>query len=208
MFRTPTMIDEAFWTARARSAALRAERRAALGLGEADFVALAVSKLTRGKRVSDLISAFARLGPGATLLIAGHGEERARLEAQAADARVDARFLGFVNIDALPALYAAADVFAHAGEKEQYGMVALEAAILGLPLVLSDETGALGPTSIARPGVNAAAFACGDVGALAAALCAVRDDPELRRRMAAASLAISEDHRGPQSIAAVLAAAG
>ena len=83
----------------------------------------------------------------------------------------------------------------------------LEAAILGLPLALSDETGAVGPTSIARPGENAWVFPVGDVGAIAQALARLRE-PATHTRMAAASLAISQDHRGPKSVAAVLAAAG
>ncbi len=204
MFRTPTMMDDAFWRARETRAQLRAQQRAALGLGPAVFVVLAASKLSPRKRIGDLIAACA--GLGGALVIAGDGELRAQLEAEAARRNVDARFLGFVNIDALPALYAAADVFAHPAESEPYGMVALEAAIVGLPLVLSDETGAIGPTSIARPGENTLVFKCGDVPALTDALSRLRGDPVLRARLAAASLASSEEHRGPKSVAAVLAA--
>ena len=207
MFRMPVMIDEAFWAARAARERLRAERRAALGMAPDAFVTLAVSKLSPGKRVGDLVAAVAGLAPGAVLMVAGDGALRGEVEALAAARGVDARFLGFVNIDALPALYAAADVFAHAGEKEQYGMVVLEAAVVGLPLVLSDETGAIGPTSIARPQENALVFPCGDVAALAQALLRLQEDRALRARMAAASLAISQDHAGPKSVAAVLAAA-
>ncbi len=206
MFRTPVMIDDAFWVARAARAPLRAAKRAELDLRPDAFVVMAASKLTKGKRVGDLIAACARLAPGAVLLIAGEGAERGRLEALAETQGVATRFCGFVNIDALPAYYAAADVFAHAGEVEQYGMVVLEAAILGLPLALSDQTGAVGPTSIARPGENALVFPVGDVGAIAQALSQLRDEAQ-RARMAAASLAISQDHRGDKSVAAVLAAA-
>ncbi len=205
MHRTPTMMDAAFWSAREGRAALRAKKRAELGVAPDAFVVLAVSKLSRGKRIADLIRAFAGLGAGATLVVAGEGEERARLEAEAEGLNV--RLLGFVNIDALPSLYAAADVFAHPGEKEQYGMVAIEAAILGLPLVLSDETGAVGPTSIAREGENALVFPVGDVAALGERLMRLRGDDALRAKMADASLLFSQDHAGPKSVEAVLAAA-
>ena len=206
MFRTPTMMDEAFWTARRERARLRAERRAALGLGEEAFVVLAAAKLSPRKRIGDLIAA-AR-GLRVTLLIAGEGEQRAALEAQAAQSGVDARFLGFVNIDALPALYAAADAFAHPAEREPYGMVAVEAAIVGLPLLVSDDMGAVGPGAIARPGVNALAFRAGDVAALAGHLARLREDTDLRALLAAGSLLLSQDHDGKKSVAAVLAAAG
>jgi len=207
MFRMPVMIDEAFWAARESRARLRGERRAALGIAPDAFVVLAASKLAPRKRIADLVASFPGLGSNAVLLVAGDGEQRAALEALAAVNGVDARFVGFVNIDALPALYAAADVFAHSAENEQYGMVALEAAVVGLPLVLSDETGAIGPTSIARPNVNALVFPRGDVPALTAALRRLREDADLRARMSAASLAVSQDHAGPNSVAAVLAAA-
>ena len=201
MFRLPTMMDEAFWRARRERAALRAQTRARLGIAPDAFVALAVAKLSPRKRVGDLIAAAAS---GLTLLIAGEGEEGGRLRAEAGP---DTRFLGFVNIDALPALYAAADVFVHPAENEPYGMVLVEAAIVGLPLIATQETGAVGPTAIARPGLNALVYPAGDVAALAAHLARLRDDPVLRDAMARQSILLSKNHEGEMSVAAVLAAA-
>lgn len=205
MFRTPTLMDEMFWRARRERLGLRAETRAALGLSEDAFVVLAAAKLSPRKRIGDLIAAAA--GLDVVLLIAGDGEERERLQALAAAKGVDARLLGFVNIDRLPALYAAADAFAHPAENEPYGMVAVEAAIVGLPLIFTADTGAVGPTAIARPGENALVYPCGDVAALAAGLKRLRDDPELRAKLAEKSLLLSQDHDGKRSVAAVLAAA-
>ena len=206
MFRMPAMMDEGFWTARRERARLRAQKRAALGLSEQDFVVLAAAKLSPRKRIGDLIAA-AR-GLKVTLLIAGDGEQRAALEAEAGLSGVDARCLGFVNIDALPALYAAADAFAHPAEREPYGMVAVEAAIVGLPLIVADDMGALGPSAIARPGVNALAYRAGDIGALAAHLRRLADDSAARESFAAHSLLLSQDHDGEKSVAAVFVAAG
>ena len=204
MVRLPTMMDEAFWRARAERERLRGRTRERLGLGAQDFVVLAAAKLSPRKRIGDLVAACA--GLGAVLVVAGDGEEREALEAKAKAAEVDARFLGFVNIDALPALYAAADVFAHPAEREPYGMVAVEAAIVGLPLVFTQETGAVGPTSIARPGENALVYPCGDVAALAANLRRLKTDVALRAQLSARSLLLSLDHEGENSVAAVLSA--
>jgi glycosyltransferase involved in cell wall biosynthesis len=99
-------------------------------------------------------------------------------------------------------------VFAHPAENEPYGMVLLEAAIVGLPLIATQETGAVGPTAIARPGVNAVVYRAGDVEALGLHLARLRDDPVLREAMARESLLLSQDHHGEKSVAAVLAAAG
>jgi len=224
MFRTPVMIDSGFWWARENRLEIRARRRAELGLTDRDFVLLCASKLHPRKRVLDLLEALARMqgasrSPEAEprrpsfrgddeirLLIAGDGEQRAMLVGHAARHGLDVEFLGFVNIDGLPALYAAADVFVHCAEIEQYGMVVVEAAVLGLPMILSDRTGAIGPSSIARPGVNALAYPFGDIEALARSIARLRDDEALRRRMGEASLQISLDHSGPASVASVVAA--
>jgi glycosyltransferase involved in cell wall biosynthesis len=212
MFRTPMMIDEGFWRARDRRLSIRSQKRPALGLSEDDFVLLCVGKLHPRKRMLNVLEALARLpakGPGSrrcTLMIAGDGEERDMLQAYVAEHALDVRFLGFVNIDGLPALYSAADLFVHSAEIEQYGMVVLEAAVLGLPMILSDRVGAIGPTSIARADVNAIVYPFGDIDALARSIARLREDDALRMRMADASLQISQDHSGPMSVAAVVAA--
>ena len=58
----------------------RAEVRAELGLAEGEFVVLTLAALVPRKGVDVLIEGCARLGRGATLLVAGDGPERARLE--------------------------------------------------------------------------------------------------------------------------------
>ena len=210
MFRTPVMIDAGFWRARENRSASRAAKRAELGIGENEFTLICSGKLVARKRVEDILEAMARLPKGAptTLLIAGDGELADELKARAARLGLKPRFLGFVNIDALPALYACADALVHAAEIEQFGMIVLEAAVVGLPIVLSDATGAIGPTSIARPGANAIVYPRGDVSALSAAIARLRDDAGSRGAMAEASLTISRDHEGPVSVAAVVAAMG
>ena len=211
MFRTPVMIDAGFWRASEQRAAIRAAERARLSLAEDEFALLCVGKLHPRKRMLDVLKALVLLqaeAPGArrcTLLIGGDGEERAMLQAFVAERGLDVRFLGFVNIDGLPALYAAADVFVHSPEIEQYGMVVLEAAVLGLPMVLSDRVGAIGPSSIARPDANALVYPFGDIEALARAIARLRDDQALRLKMGQASLDISADHSGAKSVAAVIA---
>ena len=206
MFRAPPMIDAQFWRARADRAARRSTTRRALGIADDQIALLAVCKLYPGKRLHDVIAALAGLDVPVKLVVAGDGELRAALEAAAAAAGVNAAFLGFVNIDALPDLYAAADALVHSAEVEQYGMAVLEAAVVGLPLIVSDRIGAIGPASIARPGVNALVYPCADVPALRSAILTLAMDPARRRSFSEASLRISEDHRGPMSVAGVLAA--
>jgi glycosyltransferase involved in cell wall biosynthesis len=100
----PMGIDTAAFAGGARD-----ETRRALGVG--GFAILFMGRLVHEKGADLAIDALpdeATL-PGATLLIAGDGPERARLEAQArGQARV--RFLGEVRGDPRRDLYAAADV--------------------------------------------------------------------------------------------------
>jgi glycosyltransferase involved in cell wall biosynthesis len=211
IFRVPNMVDEGFWAFRERRREERAACRARIRVTEDELAVLFVGKLIARKRPADLIEALGRLAAGAPtrrkvrLLLAGDGEERAALEAAAQAKNLPVTFLGFVNIDELPGIYCAADILAHPAEKETFGVIVLEAAILGLPLVLSDRVGAIGPTSIARPGENALIHACGDVDGLAEVLRRLVDEPGTAARLGRRSLEISEE-LGRMSVANTVAA--
>lgn len=212
IFRVPIIVDEVFWQHRARRAEIRQSMRAKMGLAEGDLVVLFVGKLIARKRPGDLLEALRKIGARSPtkkrvrVIFTGDGEQRAELESLAREASLPAEFPGFVNIDLLPAYYCAADVLAHPAEIETFGVIALEAAVLGLPLVLSNRVGAIGPTSIAQPGKNTLVHACGDTEVLAEALWQIASDPELERRLSAASLEISEELGYRKSVAGALEA--
>lgn len=210
--RVPNMVDEGFWAFRARRDAERIERRRSLGLTDDDIAVLFVGKMIPRKRPGDILAALERIkatgGPATRIkaLFAGNGELLASLRATAVAKGLPAQFLGFINVDELPGIYCAADALVHPAELETFGVIVLEAAILGLPLVLSDRVGALGPTSVAREGENALVHAAGDVGGLAEALTRLASDAELRARLGAASLEISKEHDGGVSVGGTVAA--
>jgi len=211
MFRCPPMIGEGYWRARADRARARSAMRKAWNVTEDTTVILAVTKLYRGKRVHEIVDALAMArfpdrGRDVVFVIAGDGEDRPDLERRAASAGIETRFLGFVNQDVLPNVYAGADLLVHAAELEQYGMVLLEASVVGLPLVVSDKVGGVGPTSIARPDTNASIFRCGDVEALASAISSLVLDQDHRASRSAGALKVTCDHTGAMSVAAVKAA--
>ncbi|PRY02588.1 glycosyltransferase family 4 protein [Allonocardiopsis opalescens] len=127
--------------------------RAEYGLGDRPVV-VCVSRLVPRKGQDTLIRALPRLRrevPGATLLIVGRGPDESRLRSLArrcgvADAVV---FAGGQPHHAVPAFFAAGDVFAmpcrtrRGGlEPEALGIVYLEAAATGLPVVVGDSGGA------------------------------------------------------------------
>jgi glycosyltransferase involved in cell wall biosynthesis len=90
-----------------------------------------------------VIEAMARI-PGATLVIAGDGPERGRLQALAVDLGIDdrVRLLGSVPHAELPRLLAAADVMALASSSEGLANAWVEALACGTPIVITEAGGA------------------------------------------------------------------
>jgi glycosyltransferase involved in cell wall biosynthesis len=135
--------------------ALRARRRAVLGLAGEDRVAVFVGTVMRRKGVDILLEAWSTVQsrvPGARLLLvgmhlfdAGHAS-RSELEAFVAEQRrlIVARdlhvdFAGLV--DDVPAWLQAADVFVLPSRKEGFGNVILEAMACALPCVVTPMDG-------------------------------------------------------------------
>jgi len=130
-------------------------------------------------RVDLVIEAFARFReavPGATLTIAGHGSQEPALRSLAAQAAGDAiQFVGKIEPDAMPRLYADHDVYVNASEVDNQPVSILEAMAAGLPIVT---TAAGDIPFMVRDRETALVVPTGDAAALADALCAVWRDPQ------------------------------
>jgi glycosyltransferase involved in cell wall biosynthesis len=137
---------------------------------------LAVGRLAPEKGLDVLLRAADGLPVEVTLV--GSGPEEDRLRALGGG-RV--RFLGHVDRDALPAVYANADVLVLPSLAEPWGMALNEAALAGLPLVASDAAGAT--HELVGEGVNGFRVPAGDVAALRDALEKLARDPARRRQM-------------------------
>jgi glycosyltransferase involved in cell wall biosynthesis len=131
--------------------------------------------------------ALARLGTRRwQLLVVGDGAARGAVEAALRHAGPRVHYAGRCEESELPALYAAADLYAWPAISEAYGMATLEAQAAGLAAVAGDEGGvgeivARGATGLLTPPGDAAAFA--------AALGRLLDDPAERAAMGAAARA-------------------
>ena len=141
-------------------------------------------RLEYEKGVHTLLRAVPRLRrrhPGLRLVVAGSGshEDELRLLATLRLGR-GVTFAGFLDADALAVLAAAADVAVVPSIYEPFGIVALEAAAAGTPLVVAD-TGGL--REIVEHGITGLRFPPGDVGALADAVTSVLSDEVLARRL-------------------------
>jgi glycosyltransferase involved in cell wall biosynthesis len=118
----------------ADAAAVGAVRRT---YGLPDRFALFVGTLEPRKNLRRLGAAMARVAEPLPLVVAGPdgwGESTDGID------RTDVRFLGFVPATVLPALYAAATVFAYPSETEGFGLPVAEAMAQGTPVVTSRGT--------------------------------------------------------------------
>lgn len=187
LYRCPFTIDEArHLKARGERAEARAAIAAEHGIDPAAFVGLYIGKLIARKRPQDAIRAFAearRAGAKVHLVLCGNGAMMEELKALAAAEDAPVTLAGFVNIDRLPDYYAAADALVHPAENDPHPLICSEAAAVGLPMILSDKVGTIGPTDVSRPDANTLVVPCGDVGALGAAIRRMADDPALVAEM-------------------------
>lgn len=121
-----------------RPPADRETARRALGLDGPTL--LSVGHLIPRKAHDLVVAALDQL-PGWTLLIAGEGPERAKLEALAAARPGRVLLLGARPHAELPALYGAADILVLASTREGWANVLLESMACGTPVVASDIPG-------------------------------------------------------------------
>lgn len=168
----------------AGASALRA-RLAAPG----EIVLLCVGRLQRRKGHDLVLQALARPGApqAARFIIVGDGEERDRLQRMAAELGIAGRvtFTGAVAADELPAYFAAADVFVHPNriegkDFEGFGIVFLEAAAAGLPVIAGSTGGA--PEAVAD-GETGLLVSGTDVDELERVLTRLAGDPALRQTL-------------------------
>jgi len=141
------------------------------------------------KGVQDLLAALPRVRrafPGTRLVVAGQGRQASALVAQSRKLRVrrSVDFAGHLPDRALVALLAAADVVVLPSRYEPFGIVALEAAAAGAPLVAST---AGGLAELVVDGVTGLSVTPGDVEGIAEAVRKVLTDPPAAARRARAA---------------------
>jgi len=178
---------------------LRKELRKKYGISEDTYLLLSVGKLVPKKRPKDVLEALHKLknkneAYGKTAIFyAGDGLLTEPLRETAVELGVSAVFGGFINVDLLPSIYAMCDALVFLSDREPYGLAAREAICVGLPLVVSDQIGCVGPTDAARPNVNALVYPAGDVDALAQIIERLLGDKEFRESMSEQSLLTAND---------------
>lgn len=154
--------------------ARRSEVRAALGLRDDRYLAVAVARLAPQKALPVLFDAVARTRSQVTLVVLGEGplesDLRALVSARGLDDRI--RLLGFRND--IADIVAAADVFCLSSIWEGVPLAAQEAILLGTPIVSTDVGGMKELISDRRSG---RLVPVGDPAALATAIDEICSSP-------------------------------
>jgi glycosyltransferase involved in cell wall biosynthesis len=167
----------------------RKESRAGFGVHDDRPIVLYAAKFQRRKRPDDLLRAAARLNREGVifhLVMVGSGEMETDLRALVQHLGLsNVHFAGFVNQAGLPSIYAACEIFVLPSESEPWGLAVNEAMCAGLPIVASSEIGCV--PDLVHDGRNGRTFSAGNVAGLSDALRPLLADPDLRRRMGAAS---------------------
>ena len=162
----------------------------------APFQAAFVGRITREKGPQVLIQAWRTSGLSAlsaALVLVGGGPIRARAVATGAVLPVGPRTASEVRN-----FYAGSDVVVLPSVptrdfREPWGLVVNEAFNLGVPVIATDAVGAVAG-GLVRHERTGLVVPAGDVGALAAALRRMHDDPELRARLGAAAREAVKDY--------------
>ncbi|HEX3781797.1 MAG TPA: glycosyltransferase family 4 protein [Pseudonocardiaceae bacterium] len=185
-------IESHGWQVRAADVRAARQRYAPAGEGLLVFF----GRLEWEKGVQDLIAALPRIRlarPGTRLVVAGKGNHEAELVVAARRHRVRRAvdFVGHLSDRELRAALAAADAVVLPSKYEPFGIVALEAAAAGAPLVAST-AGGLGEVVI--DGQTGLSFQPSDLSGIATAVTSVLADPSAaRRRARAAKARLTED---------------
>jgi glycosyltransferase involved in cell wall biosynthesis len=133
------------------------------------------------KGLDDFADALSRIGADCSVVIAGDGPERGRLERLFGD---DAVFLGSVPYEQVPALYHAMDVFVLPSHTEGLPRVILEAQATATPPVA---TRVGGVSEVIDDGETGLLCAPNHPQVLAEAIGRLASDPDLRERIGAAA---------------------
>ena len=159
-------------------------------------IVLYVGRVDPEKKVGLVVEAFVaalKKVPDAVLVVVGDGVDRLNLEAKVQELGIadSVRFLGRVIVPDLYDLYKLGDVFVTASTVETQGIVLIEAAATGLPLVAVN-AGAVAEVCLNNK--NGFLVEPGDVKAISKSIVTILKDDKLRGEFSQNSIKIAHEH--------------
>ncbi|MBQ6393949.1 glycosyltransferase [Candidatus Saccharibacteria bacterium] len=155
---------------------------------------LYVGRVDPEKSIGIVLEAFRKVLkkiPNAEFLIVGDGTDKSNLEHSSEDIRENVYFLGRVMPPDLQEVYKTGTLFATASETETQGIVLIEAAATGLPLIAVD-AGAV--KELCVNGKNGILCQPRDINGIAKAMLKILNSKETQKKYSEASLEIAKKH--------------
>jgi glycosyltransferase involved in cell wall biosynthesis len=157
-----------------------------LGWGDKDVLVLHVGRFDEQKNHEAVVTIFHRViqqKPYARLVMVGDGPLRPIIERRVRELGLEdkARFLG--HRDDVPAIMSVSDVFVFPSINEGFGIVAIEAAAAGLPVVASRVPGL---TEVVRHKETGVLCDLHDIAGMVEAVNTLIEDESMRSQMGAA----------------------
>lgn len=179
--------------------ATRKEFRQLYHIKENEIVISTVGKLLEFKSQNHIIEVLKILEEKFAektfhLLIAGSGSEEEKWKQLASNSlkKNKAHFLGFVNPNQLPKIYAASDIYVHPSEYDAHSLSISEAIYMGCPIITTNKTGSWGKNDDVQFDYNGFVYEYGDLKGLAQFIINLTDN-ELRRKFSSNSRKIGLD---------------
>jgi glycosyltransferase involved in cell wall biosynthesis len=136
-----------------------------------DNVLSIVGKLVSWKsqdHVIDALQLLEKRGIYAHLLLIGSGEMQEAWQEKAARLiKSKVHFTGFINVEALPAYYAATDIYIQPSSVEPHSIAVSEAVYMGCPVIISDRCGSYGQDDDVQENKNGWVYPFGNIETLA-----------------------------------------
>ena len=166
------------------------------GISKDKRIALYVGRVDPEKQVDLAIEAYKKARsklPNMEFVIVGDGVDRPKLQQKVKDEALEneIKIIGRVMPPDLYEMYKVGDVFVTASEIETQGIVLIEAAASGLPLIAVNK-GAV--AEVCQNGKNGILCEAGDVEGISKALVTILSDEKLREKYSKASLEIAKGH--------------
>ncbi len=164
---------------------LRKKIRLQYNIQEEAIVLSVVGKLVPWKNQDHIIDAMNLLekeGVFTELFIIGSGEMLEPWKDKGSKlSKSKVHFTGFVNIEDLPAFYAATDIYVHPASAEPHSIAVSEAIYMGCPVIISDRCGSYGKNDDVQENRNGYVYAFGNVEQLAKFIKQLINNPEERK---------------------------
>ncbi len=159
-------------------------------------IVLYVGRVDPEKKIGTVIEAFSlalKKIPNALMLVVGDGVDKNRLEKKVSEEGIseNVKFLGRILPPDLYEIYKVGDLFATASEIETQGIVLIEAAATGLPLIAVDK-GAVSEVCIT--GENGYLCQPGNASEISEAMVKILIDRKLRDKFRQNSVKIASEH--------------